>query len=302
MSKSGYIQRYLFIIRFIRNHPYCTLNELSCEVKNQLEFHQLTDIGFSEKTLRRDIKDISNLFGLSIEYNAHQKGYYIPPEENQSSNIEQVLEAFDILTTIGGDTGNPDFIFSEKRHTLGTEHFMLLKKSIQECRLIQFEYHKFFPEESKIRCVEPHALMQSRNRWYLLGFDHECPEKPKAFGLDRIHNLSSLQRKFNKTQSIDWRKKYEYCFAMFSLDTPPEKVILSVDHRDGNYIETMPIHYSQSLSLKGDRIIVELYIQITLDFIMELMSRSWSLEVIEPLSLREKLHQIYTDAEKRNQF
>jgi hypothetical protein len=33
---------------------------------------------------------------------------------------------------------------------------------------------------------------------------------------------------------------------------------------------------------------------------MELMSRSWSVEVIAPLSLRQKLHEIYKEAMERN--
>jgi hypothetical protein len=35
--------------------------------------------------------------------------------------------------------------------------------------------------------------------------------------------------------------------------------------------------------------------------VMEIMSRSWSLKVIEPLSLREQVCEIYRDALKRNE-
>ena len=76
--------------------------------------------------------------------------------------------------------------------------------------------------------------------------------------------------------------------------------MLSFDNRDGNYIETMPIHHSQKLRREKDRTIVELFIHITLDFIMELMSRSWSLEVIEPELLRHQVRAIFKEAAKRN--
>ena len=92
---------------------------------------------------------------------------------------------------------------------------------------------------------------------------------------------------------------YEHSFAMFT-NGPVEEVILSYDTRDGNYVEAMPIHSSQKITRKGDRVIVTLNIMITLDFIMELMSRSWSVEVIAPLSLRHKLNEIYKEAMKRN--
>ncbi|KAA6368638.1 MAG: hypothetical protein EZS28_035836 [Streblomastix strix] len=83
-------------------------------------------------------------------------------------------------------------------------------------------------------------------------------------------------------------------------DGHPQHVTFFVDHRDGNYIEAMPIHLSQRLTRTSEGIIVELYISVTLDFIMELMSRSWSLKIIEPLSLRKRMREIYQEAERRN--
>ena len=99
---------------------------------------------------------------------------------------------------------------------------------------------------------------------------------------------------------IDWNEKYRHCFAMFTGNGKPERVVLSFDHRDGNYVEAMPINHSQELRREDDRTIVELKINVTLDLIMELMSRSWSIEVIEPKLLRTQLRDIYKEAMKRN--
>ncbi len=83
-------------------------------------------------------------------------------------------------------------------------------------------------------------------------------------------------------------------------DAAPEKVLLKFDHQDGNYIETMPIHHSQKLTRTENGVTVELFIGITLDLMMELMSRSWSLEVIHPQWLRKKMQSIFSDAVRRN--
>jgi len=131
----------------------------------------------------------------------------------------------------------------------------------------------------------------------LLGLDRE--KNPKAYGLDRINELEVQDKTFRKNIQIDWNEMYKYSFAMFT-DQPVENVVLSFDQLDGNYIEAMPIHTSQTITRQEERVIVKLKIRITLDFIMELMSRSWSVEVIAPLRLRQELHDIYKGAMKRN--
>jgi len=303
MSKLGYIQRYLFIIKCVRKYPCCNLKEISEYVQSEILQHDLQNIGVSDKTLKRDITDIKLYLGLSIEYDYIRKGYYIPEDEIQSSTIENTLDSFFILNSLGGDTGKPDFIYPEKRKPIeGNANFALLKKAIEKTELVEFDYHKFFPDEIDTRRVQPHALMQSRNRWYLLGFDQLNVTQSRSFALERISNLTLLGIKFAKDCSIDWQEKYKDCFAMFTSEAPSQKVVFTVDQRDGYYVETMPIHHSQKLYRNGERVRVELNIEITLDFIMELMSRSWTLEVLEPISLRETVHQILVDAETRNRI
>lgn len=301
MSKLAYIQRYLFIIRFIRKNVYCTSEEILKYLESQFQLHDMINVGISLRTLGRDISDIRDFLGVNIEYNTKNKGYFINENSYSYSNIEQVLETFDILNSIGGDNGTPAYILPEKRRSRGTEHFLPLKKAIQDRKIIMFDYKKFYPNESVIRTIEPYALKECRGRWYLLGFDENGQNNvAKSFGLDRIFNLRILSKTILYKKEVDWTKKYEHCFAMFT-DEKPERVIFSVDHRDGNYIEAMPIHPSQQIIKTEKGVIVELYISITLDFIMELMSRSWSLEIIKPLSLRERMREIYEDAKLRNQ-
>jgi len=297
MSIIGTIQRQLFIIRFVKKHPFCTLKEIYSHVEDQLAFHGIINVGLSDKTLRRDFNAISD-FGLSIDY-SNNKGYFIPEDENQDSYLEEDLESFYILNSIGGDDGKPDFIFPEKRRSRGTENFISLKKAIQENHLIQFEYKKFESNNIEKKIVEPYALKSSRGIWYLLGFDKKDSLNSRSYGLDRITKLELLDKTFKKNDEINWNELYEHSFAMFT-DGPIKEVILSYDTRDGNYIEAMPIHSSQKITREGDRIIVTLNIMITLDLIMELMSRSWSLKIIAPLSLKHKMHEIYKEAMERN--
>jgi len=297
MKKSLHILRYLLIIRYVKNHPYCSKKEIIDYIIR--EFSERGDnqkLGLSERNLTRDFDEIRTTFGLSIDYNPTNKGYCIPQDEQQDPIVDQLMENLDLLH-IGIDGGLPDFVQPEKRRSRGTEHLLPLKNAIAQNKTVKFEYKKFYPNVIEFKSVQPYMLKESRGRWYLLGLDNE--KKAKSYGLDRICKLEVMDRTFKKNTEIDWNEKYKHSFAMFT-DEPVENVVLSFDERDGNYIEAMPIHSSQTISRQNNRVIVTLNIRITLDFIMELMSRSWSVEVIAPLSLRQRLHEIFKEAMERN--
>ena len=81
MSKSGYISRYLLIIKKLKVKPYATYKELHRYIENQFEYMQMQEdilnIGFSKRTLQRDIHEISNILRIDIEYSKTSKGYFI---------------------------------------------------------------------------------------------------------------------------------------------------------------------------------------------------------------------------------
>jgi predicted DNA-binding transcriptional regulator YafY len=299
-SKIDYIQRYLAIIRCFRKagEKQLTKEEIRNYIEKQFANQNIFGIGSSDKTLTRDFKEISRL-GYNI-YNENNSKYY-KMDCSFDYKIEDILDSFYILNSIGGDSGKPDFIHSEKRPYTGTEHFVPLKEAIHECKIVQFDYTKYYPEETKIRFVEPYALKESRGRWYLLGFEKGKYQKSKAFCFDRISDLFVTTVTFNKKTNIDWESKYEHCFAMFTSEKPPIKVVLSFDKRDAHYITSKPIHQSQTPPrYDGERVFFELFIEITEDFKMELMSRCWSLEVHEPLVLRQEMFRLFQEAAKRN--
>jgi len=297
MKKAFHIQRYLFIIRFVKNHPYCSKKEIIEYIVTQFsERGNKQNIGLSERNISRDFEEIRNTFGLSIDYNYLNKGYSIPVNEQQDPLVDQLMENIDLLH-IGIDGGLPEFVQPEKRCSRGTEHLLPLKNAITNNKNVQFKYKKFYPNVIESKSVQPYMLKESRGRWYLLGLDQN--KNPKAYGLDRINELEVQDKTFRKNIQIDWNEMYKYSFAMFT-DQPVENVVLSFDQLDGNYIEAMPIHTSQTITRQEERVIVKLKIRITLDFIMELMSRSWSVEVIAPLSLRRELHKIFKEAMVRN--
>ncbi len=72
MSKRAYISRYLLIIKKLKTKPYSSLEEISSYINNKLEYLQMQDedlnMGFSQRTFQRDMKEIKDLFGIDIEF------------------------------------------------------------------------------------------------------------------------------------------------------------------------------------------------------------------------------------------
>ncbi|MDG5800818.1 WYL domain-containing protein [Marinilabiliaceae bacterium ANBcel2] len=300
MSKQGYLQRYILILEYIKRYRYCSKNAILNYIEEEMTKRGF-DIGLSERTLARDMKEIEELFNVSIEYSKKEKGYYLNEDESGNPElVSQFLDAFNILNVMGGETGKPNFIYPESRKSKGTEHLLPIKQAIEKQQYIIIDYQKYFPEKTGQRIIAPHILKESRGRWYVIGYDKTKSGEMRSFGLDRILWVSPQKEKFKPNMTINWEEYYKNFFSMFT-NAEPEKVLLKFNYRDGNYIESMPIHHSQKTTRIGKIVTVELFIGVTLDLMMELMSRCWSLEVLEPNWLRQEMRKIFSEAAERNE-
>lgn len=114
MSKIGYIQRYLLLIRRVRNHPYITFEELRQGVEQELIARGEPIRMLSQRTIERDIRDIRTALGVSIDYSRTERGYFIPHDEESNSDLEHILESFEVLTAMRQDTGVMDFQYLDE--------------------------------------------------------------------------------------------------------------------------------------------------------------------------------------------
>jgi proteasome accessory factor B len=294
MSKRGYISRYLLIVRKIKQQPYCTYEELQSYLDHQLEFLKMQDdllsVGFSQRTLQRDIREIRNLFGVDIEFSRSQGGYYISQDEGENMNFQRMLESFDLFNSLQIAQDLRNFIHMEQQKPGGTEHLYGLLHAIRNRYLATFTYESFQQETITDRLVAPLALKEFRNRWYVIAEDQK-DGIIKSFGLDRMTDLGITNQKFTYPTGYSVEEQYRYCFGIVSGDnTVPEEVILSFDPREGRYIKTLPLHPSQEILINNSRELrIKLRIKPTHDFIMEILSHGDKVKVIEPEGLREEV-------------
>lgn len=301
MSKRGYISRYLLILKKLKVKPYSTYDELQSYIENQFDYLQMQDdnlqIGFSKRTLQRDIKEIRNVFGIDIEYSKSQKGYFISQNENENMNFQRMMEAFDMFNSLNLAQDLTPFIHLEKRRPQGTENLYGLLHAIKNRLQIKFTYQKFWEEELSQRLVEPYALKEFKNRWYIMAKDSK-DNNIKSFALDRLTSLEITNLSYQYPDNYSIEQSYRYCFGIISPnDEEPQDIILSFDPFQGKYIKTLPLHETQQVLVDNDvEMKIKLKLHLTHDLVMELLSFGDNMKVIEPKSLADQIKQAHEKA------
>lgn len=301
-KKIGFLQRWMFIIDKINAHPYISKEELTSAVENEFSNYDGVDnIGINPRTIERDLHEIRNssYMDISIEYCWQRKGYYIPQNEKSLSKLDRLFELSSLLSF----STLKDIVFIENRKSRGLEHRLGLINAIRKTLEITIEYRKYDTTSSpEVRKLQPYALREFKNRWYLLateaGSDPTSEASLKTWGLDRIEKLTVTNRTFHKNDQLNLNDKFENCFGIYSnTEMKAEKVILSFMPLSGKYTDSCPLHETQKTLVHDENEFrVELTVKLTPDFIMELLSHSLGMRVIEPACLRETLIDIHQRA------
>jgi len=294
MSKRESIARYNLIIKKLRKKP-ATFNEISDYLLLESEL-QGYNFNVSKRTFQRDIEDISSLYNIDIVYDFSRKVYYIDFDEQSEVN-ERIFEAFDTFNALNISDRLSDYIHFEKRRPQGTENLYGLLHAIKNKVQICFLYHKFWEDKITLRVVEPYALKEFKNRWYVLANDLK-DNKVKSFALDRLTELEITNKKFQLPNNFNINEHFKFSFGIISPNgQEPQEVILSFDPFQGKYIKTLPLHESQVILKDNEQeLLIKLTLYITHDFFMEILSFGENVKVIQPESLISDLISTYKNA------
>jgi proteasome accessory factor BC len=83
-----------------------------------------------------------------------------------------------------------------------TEIAAVVSRAIAEHRLLSFEYYKENEDEFSTRTVEPYALINGREGWYLASYD-PSREDIRHFRLDRIKSATPTDERFEPRSDVD---------------------------------------------------------------------------------------------------
>lgn len=297
----GRLIRYILIIQKLSGkRKYIPADELISYLNLQMELRGY-EVGLSIRTLQRDVKDIAEMFDVEIK-NYRGYGYYVD-ERSEETDIryQELLMNFDLLTSMNQSSQAVGFILPEHHRPKGSDSIPILISAIKEQRFVEFDYILVRKDNKLIsKKVKPHFLKESLGLWYLLALDEH--DNLRSDGIDRMQNIIVDATTFKRDESINPDDLFKHSYGIWDDPSMPvEEIELSYSPLDGKFIKTTPLHSSQKIIIDNDtEFRISLRLRITNDFVMALLSRSASLTVIKPLSLRTRIREIYKEAIERN--
>ncbi len=292
MSKQTAITRYLLILKKLQRGP-ATFEDIRFSLQNAGEIRGGSGAGATYttdlRTFQRDLREIEALFGVRVAWCRAAKAYSIAEQATDRQQALRLLESYEMLDALHATEGYAEHVFFEARKPAGTEHFSPLLSAIKASTAVRIGYQKF-GEEARPRVLHPLALKEARSRWYLVAED-PADGIVKTFGLDRIVQVEQTSKPFPRPADLNLPALFQNFFGVLTPPHAPlEQVLLCFTAFQGQYVKTYPLHHSQRvLEETTERVLIELTLCITLDFVMELLSFGTSLTVLSPLSLVDEM-------------
>ena len=295
MSKREATKRYMLIRNKLRTSKGATFREIANYLSRQSELDG-DNFNISKRTFQRDINDMGSIYGIYIKYDFSQKVYYIEDDFDQEAN-DRFFEAFELFNALKMNEQNRQFIHLEKRQAAGTEYLYALLHAIKNRLQVSFSYQKYYRKQPEQRIVNPLVLKEFKYRWYLIAQKHD-DKKIRCYALDRVSNLETSKVHFQEDSDFDINKMYKHCFGvMYPGEVEPQKIVLSFDPFQGNYIKSLPLHETQKILIDNDKELrISLNIYLMQDFIMEILSYGETLKIIEPKNFAKDMKEVYRTA------
>lgn len=278
---------------------YMPTDELVDAVNRSMQVRGYEEV--SLRTIERDFAAIREMFGIDIDHDK-RSGYYIREQDGLKLKCyEQLLLNFDLLNALAQDTHLDSYVLAEHHRPLHCECLPAVVYAIRRAHPLTFRY-VLVRQDDRVedKKVYPYYLKESNQRWYLLAYEGDVL---KTFGVDRIRDLHVVESEtFKRRETVDVQTYFKDCYGIWNQPSiPVEEVELKYDALDGKFLKSCPLHHSQQILVDDkDEFRITVRLRITNDFVMELLSRSRSLEVIRPQHLRERIRQVYEEALKRN--
>lgn len=235
------------------------------------------------------------LMALGVDIECHRTGgyrYYISnPESLKNGELSRwLLDSYSTANALAQNTVLRDRILVEE--TLSSRNCLTdIMEAMKEDRIVEITHKNFQHSKAYTFPVAPYCLKKFQKRWYLLALSIN-DNKMRLFALDRIETVQMTDEKFKLPKDFNAKEYFSTFFGVVTdTDVPVERIVLRADCYHQHYLRTLPLHPSQKeIFTCEDYADFELHLRPTYDFCMELLRVGNMIEVVEPLSLRKKMH------------
>ena len=317
-NTKNYSTRLRVLDQCLRSGHAYSGKELTDFINRELELRGEPTIT-SRTTLMDDLLNIENEYhtniirkkhGRQTTYQYEDPNFSIFSTELSEDDILHLGQALDILRRFDG-MPEADWIselgarlnlcmnnrkevraavgFESAIYNKGMEHFTPLFNAIRKQTTVELRYQSFKMQEPQTLIVHPYYLKQYNNRWFLFCCNGDYTNLSN-YPLDRILSVKLAHVPYRETDiNFD-----EYFSDMIGVsrrnEQNPEDVVLRFPKDQYKYVATKPWHGSQKVVDENDcTITMQFHVVLNYELEQKILSFGQYVEVISPVSLRERI-------------
>ena len=186
--------------------------------------------------------------------------------------------------------------FQNNPDLMGMENFSTLLDAITRHQPVELNYRKYHGDPKSYK-VHPYLLKQYNDRWFLIakteGFDNLS-----NYAIDRILEVKLIDISYRPVD-IDLAEYFEDVVGVSRDERKEiENVIIRISKRRYPYIETKPLHSTQTpirAMWDDEHCVIKLRVQVNNELEAKILSLGNDAEVLEPASLRDTIKQKIED-------
>ena len=246
------------------------------------------------RTFSNHIEAISDIFGIEIVCDRRDNTYSIANEEDMdgTSIRSWMLDALSLNSLLNESAGMKDRIFFEN---VPSSHQFLTTviQAIRDNRKLKVRYQGYRMEEERTFELEPYFIREFKRRWYLYGHkSYDKDFKPHMYALDRMLEAEILQDTFKMPEDLDAKAWFQSLYGIRKyVDMKSQQILLKVYGKQVRYFRSLPLHSTQEeVETHKGYSIFAYNLAPDYDFKQDILSFGDTVEVLEPVSLREDLH------------
>ena len=179
--------------------------------------------------------------------------------------------------------------FESSIYNKGMEHFTPLFNAIRKKTTVELRYQSFRMAEPQTLIVHPYYLKQYNNRWFLFccNGDHT---NLSNYPLDRILSVKLAHVPYRETH-IDFDEFFSDMIGVSRRnEQEPEDVVLRFPKDQYKYVATKPWHGSQKVVEENNSTItMQFHVVLNYELEQKILSFGQYVEVISPMTLRERI-------------
>ena len=297
MRNTDTFRQYIWLVKTIQRRGSISYKEI-----NRLWIENDLNEGrpLSRTTFYRLRMAIDDMFGNRIECD-NQHLYYISNPEILRDNSTQnwMLQTLTVNNILFDCLSIKDRLVLEEIPA-GIEYLKTIINAIKNNHTLNMTHQSFDAPEPNTELIEPYCLKVFRQRWYILGKGRLKHNDLRIYALDRIIELKETTQSFYLDSDFQPDAFFRHYFGVFiGKEEKPTRIVLRAFGKMIPLIRTLPKHHSQiEIATTDSYSDFEYYLAPTFDFRQEILKEGHELVVIEPLSLKKRIHDELIDTLK----